>query len=316
MRARLFALDSSRMPASVTYQYDEEALSALLETVETRGFKIENAPHAHFRASASGCSVTFYKSGKLLIQGKEVETWAEVLAPRNILAGQSRFARALDLLPSADTDVGVGSDESGKGDFFGPLVVCAVRVERSQIVLLEELGAADCKSLTDQQVFERAKDLKLVVEFSRVVLMPTKYNPLYRKMGKNLNRTLAWAHARAIENLLEKDPAIQAAVVDKFGPVPRLERAMLERGRAIPLIQRHRAEDDPAVAVASILARSEFLWRLRSLGKQFSLKLPKGAGGPVIAAGKAFVAKHGPKALGEVGKLHFKTTERIIDLGL
>ena len=304
------------MPASVTYQYDEDALPALMEAVEARGFKVDAAPYAHFRATVPGCSVTFYQSGKLLIQGKEVATWAEVLAPRNILQGQSRFARALDLLPEADTAVWVGSDESGKGDFFGPLVVCAVRVERSQLVLLDELGAADCKSLTDQQVIDRAKDLKLAVDFSRVVLMPVKYNVLYKKMGKNLNRTMAWAHARAIENLLERDPAIEVAVVDKFGPVERLQRAMLEHGKGIRLIQRPRAEDDPAVAVASILARSEFLWRLRSLGKQFSLKLPKGAAGPVVAAGKAFVSKHGPEALGEVAKLHFKTTARIIDLGL
>lgn len=259
-----------------------------------------------------GCTVVFYESGKLVVQGKQAGAFAEVLSPRRAMedSGATRFDQAVAKLPDPTISAWLGSDESGKGDYFGPLVVCAVRVERTQLPLLDELGVADCKDLSDQQVRELAPGLKQLTPHSLVRLGPKRYNALYRKIG-NLNRLLAWAHARAIENVLEAHPETTVAVVDKFGPEHRIRTALMERGRTLTVVQRTRAEDDPAVAAASILARADFLAALSSLGRRYAIKLPKGAGGPVLSAGHRFVQKTGVEALEDVAKLHFKITEKL-----
>jgi ribonuclease HIII len=300
-----------------TYLYEATAEARLRALLEARGCELTSAPYAYFTARVPGCVITFYHSGKLLIQGKTAEEWDDVLAPHHVLgaSGERRFAAALAHLPEPEARRWIGSDESGKGDYFGPLVTCAVRVEREQLDLLAELGVADSKTLSDRQVHALAPGLKAVVAYQQVVLRPERYNELYDRMGRNLNKLLAWTHARAIEDVLDRDGEVTIAVIDRFGPEQRIRAALLERGRALRVVQRPRAEDDPAVAVASVLARNEFLWQLRALEKEFGVKLAKGAGPPVLAAGRRFVATHGVDALGKVAKLHFKTTETFVDGG-
>ncbi|MCA9562283.1 MAG: ribonuclease HIII, partial [Myxococcales bacterium] len=254
-----------------------------------------------------------YESGKLVVQGKEAQTYVQLLSPAELTGDDnaSRFDAAVQKLGQPTPSAWLGSDESGKGDYFGPLVVCAARVERKQMRLLEELGAADCKTLSDKQILELAPGLKAATAFSTVVLMPRRYNELYAKIG-NLNKLLAWAHARAHEDVLEKGLEAQTIIVDQFGPETRVASALMDRARGLKLIQRPKAEDDPAVAVASIIARNEFLYRIRQLGKEFGIALPKGAGGPIMTAGHQFVAKYGADALGQVAKVHFKITDRLV----
>ena len=298
--------------SSVTYQYDEEAVPALQALLEERGFQLGEAPHAHFSAKATGCSVTFYKSGKLLIQGKDAPFVAGILAPVEVLGGhEGLFAKGLDQLPTHTGERWIGTDESGKGDFFGPLVVCGVVVQRDQLALLAELGVADSKSLNDQKIREMAPGLREVVRHAEVVLMPRRYNTLYADMGRNLNRLLAWGHARVIEDLLQEEDDVRVAVIDRFGPERRITSALMERGKRLEIVQRPRAEDDPAVAAASVLARDTFVRRLYWLGSQYRIKLAKGAGPPVLAAARRFVRDHGKDALSEVAKVHFKTVEHL-----
>ena len=129
---------------------------------------------------------------------------------------------------------------------------------------------------------------------------------------KNLNRLLAWGHARAIENLLEK-VSCERVVADQFGDERFLKNALMTKGRVVTLIQKPRAEEEIAVAAASIIARAEFLRRLQELSNRYGVDLPKGASDLVIAAGKAFVKRHGVDALGQVAKLHFRTTGSIVE---
>jgi ribonuclease HIII len=142
-----------------------------------------------------------------------------------------------------------------------------------------------------------------------VAIGPERYNEMYAKM-RNLNRLLAWAHARVIENLLEKIECARV-VSDQFGDERVLERSLMEKGKRVQLIQRPRAEDDLAVAAASIIARAEFVRRLEQLSRTVGVELHKGAGPPVLTAGRRFVEKHGGAALQRVAKLHFKTTQQI-----
>lgn len=202
----------------------------------------------------------------------------------------------------------VGVDESGKGDFFGPLVVAACYVGAEHLAELD--GVKDSKKLTDLQSLKLASKIRAVCPYSVICMNPAKYNELYAKF-KNLNHLLAWGHARAIENVLELQPATMI-ISDQFaagGDV--VKRALFEKGRAAKFISRVRAEEDLAVAAASILARAEFLNRLKGLSEEFGVDLPKGATN-VIGTGKRFVRKHGPDALSNVAKMHFKTAGQVL----
>jgi ribonuclease HIII len=205
----------------------------------------------------------------------------------------------------------IGSDESGKGDFFGPLVVAAFFLPEGQEEVLRELGVKDSKRTSDARCLEIARTLKSGYPHHSVVAIgPEKYNELWGKL-RNLNRLLAWGHARAIENVLERVPA-GTAVTDQFGDERFVRNALLKKGREIELVQMPRAEEDPAVAAASILARAEFLTRLRFLSREVGLELPKGASDQVEAAAVRLVREKGPDILAQVAKTHFKTTVRVL----
>src|SRR5437667_12634 len=162
----------------------------------------------------------------------------------------------------------IGTDESGKGDYFGPLVVAGVYVPDGGREVLAALGVRDSKTLSDGQAERLSRAVREAYPTAVVAIGPERYNALYAKVG-NLNRLLAWAHARVIENLLERIPECREAISDQFGDARVLERALLERGRRISLTQRPRAESDPVVAAASIVARAEFLRRLDALSTRF-----------------------------------------------
>jgi len=202
----------------------------------------------------------------------------------------------------------VGVDESGKGDFFGPLVIAACYVGPEHLAELG--GVKDSKKLTDPQALRLADIIKRVCPHSVIAIMPPKYNELYAKIG-NLNKLLAWGHAQAIENVLEKQPA-KLIISDQFQAGGHVVKAQLkELGRQAEFISRVRAEADIAVAAASILARAEFLRRLEQLSGEIGITLPKGATN-VIPTGKRVVATHGAQALSSVAKMHFKTAKEVL----
>jgi ribonuclease HIII len=206
----------------------------------------------------------------------------------------------------------IGTDESGKGDYFGPLVVAGVYVPDDQQDVLKELGVRDSKRYSDNRVREMADLIRKGYKHSVVAIGPEKYNELYGKL-RNLNRLLAWAHARAIENILEEVACAQA-ITDQFGDKLYVENALMKKGREIELVQRPKAEEDMAVAAASILARAEFLRRLYFLSQDFTVDLPKGSSPKSEEVGCDLVKKHGTDVLEKVAKTHFKLTPRILHL--
>lgn len=205
----------------------------------------------------------------------------------------------------------IGTDESGKGDYFGPLVVAGVFILDEQQKVLAELGVKDSKRLSDNRVREFADLIKRGYKHSLVAIGPEKYNELYSKL-RNLNKILAWAHSRAIENLLE-EVHCTLAVTDQFGDKVYVLNALMKKGRNIELIQRPKAEEDLAVAAASILARAEFLKRLYFLSQDIGINLPKGSPPFVVETGIELAKAHGVQVLDKVAKKHFKITKRIMD---
>ena len=204
----------------------------------------------------------------------------------------------------------IGIDESGKGDYFGPLVIAAVFVDATTQGELALMQVRDSKKVSDGRVLEMARDIKTICPHSVIAIGPQKYNELYAKIN-NLNRLLAWGHAKALENLLERVPCGRA-ISDQFGNERLILNALQEKGRTIVLEQRTKAESDLAVAAASILARAEFLLRLKRLSTEVGTTLPKGASPAVELAARMVIKRHGQDRLGDVAKLHFKTTQAVL----
>ncbi len=205
----------------------------------------------------------------------------------------------------------IGIDESGKGDYFGPLVIAAVFVDATTQGELALMQVRDSKKISDGRILEMAPDIKTICPHSVIAIGPHKYNELYAKI-RNLNRLLAWGHAKALENLLER-VSCERAISDQFGDERLILNALQQKGRKIVLEQRTKAESDLAVAAASILARAEFLVRLKRLSDEVGTTLPKGASPAVELAARMVIKKHGRERLDSVAKLHFKTTQAVLN---
>ena len=273
------------------------------------GFKFEERPHQVFLARAEGLTVSLYESGKVVIGGKDAKLEREV---RWYLSKLGAAGEELsECLRAVKGTVRIGTDEVGKGDFFGPLVVAGALVGPGIEEKLEALGIRDSKRLSGKRVGELAPmTVKALGRdgFEVLRIDPPRYNGMYDEMG-NLNKILAWAHSRIIENLLGRNPDCGLAVVDEFS-APALRASLMEKGRAIEVVQSPRAERDIAVAAASVLARDVFLRKMDDMGKEFGTEFPKGASA-VEEFARGFVKEHGSAALGKVAKMHFKTAQGV-----
>lgn len=203
----------------------------------------------------------------------------------------------------------IGVDESGKGDYFGPLVIAACFVGPEHLAELD--GVKDSKKLTDPMAKTLAARIKKVCPHAIITVLPPKYNELYEKI-RNLNKLLEWGHAHAIVELLGKSNGAELAISDQFANPAGLRLRLKQKECELPLVSVPRAEADLAVAAASILARAEFLWRLKQLGDENGIHLPKGAGPQVDDAARELVRTLGAEALPRVAKMHFKTTQKVL----
>jgi ribonuclease HIII len=216
-------------------------------------------------------------------------------------------------------DARIGVDESGKGDFFGPLCVAAVYVNQWVLEAWKTVGIRDSKSVgSDAQIHHLNRAIRDTpgCQVSVIAIGNEAYNRLHARHG-SVNTVLAWGHARAIENLLERGPLLNPAPVraisDQFASSKStVERALMTLGKGLDLVQRHRAEEDMAVAAASIVARSEYLQRMKNLENEFSMPLPRGASAAVEDAARKLVESHGPEVLPKVCKMHFRTRYRVL----
>ena len=298
-----------------TCKLTDEQASALLAALQARNWKPREVPYARFAFESDKTNLVFYESGKLVVQGKGTQEFVEFLLEPEILKqvklGYETILNPDLLLPR------LGVDESGKGDFFGPLCVAGAYVNESVVTAWQDAGIKDSKNISsDKKIAELAEKIRktpgCVVD--SVVVGNEAYNRLYAKM-KSVNTLLAWGHARVIENLMGKryqmNPPPVKAISDQFAASKSvIEKALMAQGKEIQLVQRHKAEEDIAVAAASILARDEFVKGLAKLEHQFQMKFPKGAGDLVDKVAKGFVELRGAGELQKVSKLHFRTALR------
>jgi ribonuclease HIII len=288
---------------------------ALRGYLSEHDYVFRDVPYARFAAGKQDVNLVFYESGKLVVQGKGTGEFVEfILEPEVLKEARVGYEEVLnpDLLVAR-----LGVDESGKGDFFGPLCVAGVYVNEKVIKDWKDVGIKDSKNISSDK---RIKELaKLIVEtpgcVTTVVSIGNEaYNRLYGTM-RSVNAILAWGHARVIENLMGQrhrmNPPPVRAISDQFASSKEtVAKALMSLGREIELVQRHKAEEDIVVAAASILARNEFVTRLGALEKEYGMKLPKGASAAVDLAAKEFVGRYGVDGLKKVAKMHFRTALR------
>lgn len=306
---------SEKPLSSYTCKLSDTQADALRAWLKAHHWEFRQVPYARFAAEGDKTNVVFYESRKLVVQGKGTREFVEfVLEPEILKEARIGYEAVLNpdlLLPR------FGVDESGKGDFFGPLCIAGVYVNEAVVKAWKGSGVRDSKLISSDKRMRELAELIRKTPGCVSVVVPIgneAYNRLFSKLH-SVNSMLAWGHARAIENLMLRSyqmyPPPIRAISDQFAHKKEVvAKALMSLGRSIELVQKHKAEEDLAVAAASILARNEFVSRLDAMGKNFGMHFPKGASHEVDAAAKEFVAKHGAENLPKVAKMHFRTALR------
>lgn len=288
--------------------------SILRQLLEHRGFDFVPREYALFSAKKGKLQVTVYQKGpKVLVQGKETDDFVRFTLEPEVL-GEARLGYE-EILDPERFAPHFGIDESGKGDFFGPLVIAGVYTDAGIARRLIDLGIMDSKRIASSaRIRQLAEAIRATPGcLSEIVAIgPERYNEMHASFG-NLNRLLAWGHARVIEKLAAARPDCPRALSDQFAHPRVLQRALRDKGVQIHLDQRTKGESDTAVAAASILARERFVDWIHKTSSACGVALPLGASPAVIQAGRALIARHGRDALRKAAKLHFRTSAAVLD---
>ena len=294
---------------SYTHPLNLDQVNELRGILEQENYEFKNKDYAIFSAKKDRLNITVYEKGpKVLIQGKETKNFIQFTLEPKIL-GFAKLGYEEELYPEM-FEPHFGIDESGKGDFFGPLVIAGAYTNKALTRSLIDSGVTDSKKVSDKKIQKLSHIIKNSpgIEYDIIVISPSKYNEIYKSIG-NLNKLLAWGHSKCIENLCAKKPDCQRALSDQFAKSSVLESSLGKMGKNINLEQRTKAEEDVAVATASILARNHFVEWMDSASKQYNIEIPKGASMKVKEAGDFLVKAYGVGVLSKIAKLHFKTAQ-------
>jgi ribonuclease HIII len=307
--------DKKSRRTSYTITLTPEQMDKLKAWCDHRLWAFFHVDHARFAFKGDHVNVVCYESGKCVIAGKKTEDFvANVLESE--ITGNPQLG--YDEVHHPDWfEPHAGLDESGKGDLFGPLVsACVIAPSGDVVRMWMDAGVKDSKNIGSDSIILR---LDKQIRATRGVVVRTvsagmrKYNELYLKFGSNLNKLLAWSHARALEEALKQNP-VPWGLLDQFTKQPLVQRSLRGVPPGFELRMRTKAESDPVVAAASIVARAEFVRQMHELSVKVGEELRKGASAEVKAQAKRIVEKFGPDALGDYAKLHFRTAYEALGL--
>jgi ribonuclease HIII len=288
----------------------EAAGRRLYDELGREAFAFRNVPHARWSAQGLGATVTFYESGKLVVQGRGTQAFAERYLA-DVAGGRGAVDRVEETLPRLVRPT-IGSDESGKGDYFGALTVAGVLARPEDLLRLEALGVEDSKLVADSRVRRMEGAIASLLPNACRVLEPEVYNEAYAEVG-NVNKLLGRLHAEVIDEVLGKAPAgvVPCIIVDRFGDPEHVRRHLGATSRKLAFTMPTRAESNPAVAAASLLARAAFLRSFDALRDLADGDLYLGASDPRIVPAAARLLREGGRPwLGKFAKLHFRVTEK------
>jgi ribonuclease HIII len=298
---------------SYTSPLDDEQVTMLKSLLERENFEFLEKPHTLFAAKKGKLNISVYQKGpKVLVQGKETEDFVRFHLEPDVL-GEARLG--YEEVHNPDMfEPHFGIDESGKGDYFGPLVIAGAYTDSEITRHLIDAGIQDSKRISSdariRQLAASIRDTRGIV-YETITVTPESYNRMYKRFG-NVNRLLAAGHAKVIETLARRVPSCRRSLSDQFARGWQLESATRRLGLNITIQQRTHAESDTAVAAASILAREKFIDWIDAESEKIGITLPRGAGPAVLAAGGEIVTKNGAGFLNMIAKTHFRTTEELL----
>jgi len=296
--------EEKKKKSSYTLKLSSEQMDKLGHALKSRGWGIRTVQYARYAFDGELVKVVVYESGKLVVQGRKTEDFvANILEPEvtgEFLLGYEEVNNPEWFEPHA------GLDESGKGDLFGPVVTACVVADGEMVRAWMEAGIRDSKTITDGAILKMAKQIKgtkgavIKVAYTNMV----KYNELYLKFDSNLNKFLAWLHGRSLNSALEEKKPVWG-LLDQFTKQPLVQKYVEDLD--FELRMRTKAEEDPVVAAASIIARATWLEQMKKLSELAGGKLPKGSGVQAKEKATSLYQQLGEARMKEFCKLHFKT---------
>lgn len=281
------------------------------------GRRIQHGTQYKVSLGPDTVNLNLYHTGKSLVQGKPsplkrlLDYWRASEPGVGKTASRSAAGGAVKSIVVKDATPRVGTDEAGKGDYFGPLVVAGVRVLGEEASCgLRSLGVRDSKLLTDDVAVKISDGIVGLVGEGNVcvvVVGPPEYESRRWAAG-DVNKLLAEVNVHILNELADE---VELFVVDQFAKAAR-SRMEPHLPSGVRLEVRPRAEsDEVAVAAASILARARYLEELRKLSKEAGFVLPKGAT-HVVPVAKRVYRERGMEGLKKLAKVHFQTTKRVV----
>ena len=285
-----------------------DQVDVLADWCEAHGWTFYEVPYASYAYRGEDVNIVVYKSRKLVVQGKQTEAFVlNVLEPevtKKLQFGLEKVEHSEWFRSHA------GLDESGKGDVFGPLVTACVIADEGMVDFWLKNGLKESKAIgSDERLF---KAEQLVRQPKGVVIETAfagmeKYNELYQRFG-NLNELLAWFHAQALQKALQRR-SVNEGLLDQFSKARLVQKYLkkTDTDENFTLKQRVRAEEDPVVAAASVIARATYVRQLQQLSRLCGLPLPKGSGLAAKEALRQLLKVCGGNCLPKFCKMHFKT---------
>jgi ribonuclease HIII len=291
---------------------DDAQMEKLRSILSGRGWEAFDVAYARYAFRGRDCNVTAYESGKLVVAGKGTEEFVTMtLEPEVTRAPKLGYD---EVLHPEWFEAHAGLDESGKGDLFGPVVAATVIAERPAIEGWIKAGVRDSKRIAEAQIIKLDRLIRGTAGTAVATClcgMP-KYNLLMSRPNANLNRLLAWQHATALTQALSRKK-VPWGLLDQFSKQPLTQRELARMGiKDFDLRMRTKAEEDPVVAAASVVARAEYVRQMHALSKRFGGPLQKGAGPLVKEQASQIIGRFGARALGDFAKLHFRTSYEVV----
>ena len=304
--------EKPRKLSTYTLKLDEAQMEKLRSILSGRGWEAFDVAYARFAFRGRDCNVTAYESGKLVVAGKGTEEFVTMtLEPEVTRAPKLGYD---EVLHPDWFELHAGLDESGKGDLFGPVVAATVIADKAAIEGWIKAGVKDSKKIADTQIIKLDKLIRGThgAAVATCLCGMAKYNLIMSRPRANLNRLLAWQHATALAQALSRKKAPRG-LLDQFSKQPLVQRELAKMGiRDFDLQMRTKAEEDPVVAAASVIARAEYVRQIHSLSRQFGAPLQKGAGALVKEQAALIIERFGARLLGNFAKLHFRTSYEVV----
>jgi len=304
--------DEPKKLSTYTIKLDDAQMDRLGLMLKERGWQATEVAYTRWAFRGTDCNVSAYTSGKLVVAGKGTEDFVRFTLEAEITK-QAKLGYD-ELLHPDWYEPHAGLDESGKGDLFGPVIAATVIADKESIQAWLRAGVRDSKKITDNRIME----LDELIQKTPGATVKTcfcgmpKYNELMAKPAANLNRLLAWQHATALSQALSTR-WVARGLLDQFTEQPLVQRELVRKGVAnFELQMRTKAEEDPVVAAASVVARAEFVRQMRLLSQKFGDKLQKGAGAEAKKQASEIIRRFGVRALGDFAKLHFRTSYEVV----